>query len=59
MLKVDKDLRNVLKNQEKCFFVFKIIASQLVAVNSHYYKEHTCHRQSMCQQTVLRFHISY
>ena len=43
---------------EKKFFVFQIIVTDLAAANSHYYKENTCHRQSMCQQTVLRLHTS-
>ena len=30
----------------------------MVAVNPYCYERNTCHRQSMCQQTVLRFHIS-
>ena len=25
----------------------------MVAVNSHYYEDNTCHWQTMCQQTVL------
>ena len=32
------------------------LAFELVALYSHYYKENTCNWQSMCQQTVLRFH---
>ena len=30
---------------QKDFFVYEIIALQMVAVTSHYYKENTCHLQ--------------
>ena len=46
------------EKDEKKFFVFQIIVTDLAAASSHYYKENTCHRQSMCQQTVLRLHTS-
>ena len=36
------------QKMEKKFFAFKIIAFELVAVNSHCYKESSCHRESMC-----------
>ena len=32
----------------KKIFVFKIIASELVALNCLYSEENTCHQQSMC-----------
>ena len=35
------------KNQKK-IFVFEILASKLVAVNSLYSEENTCHRYSVC-----------
>ena len=30
----------------------------MVTVNSHYFKQNTCHGQSTCKKTGLRFHIS-
>ena len=33
---------------EEKFFVFEIIASELVALNCLYLEENTCHQQSMC-----------
>ena len=41
----------ISKIQEKIhkkLFVFKIIASELVALNCLYEQEITCHQQSMC-----------
>ena len=46
------------KKIEKKFFVFEIIASELVALNSVYSEENTCHPHSMCCKTVLRFCMS-
>ena len=40
------------------FFVFEIIASEFAALSSLYQEANTCHRQSVCQETVLRFCIS-
>ena len=40
---------------ENKFVVSEIIVSELVALNCLYKEDNTCHRQSMCQQTVLRF----
>ena len=37
--------------------VFEIKALEVVAENSAYYGRNTCHRQSMCEQIVLRFMI--
>ena len=42
---------------EKMVFVFEKITSEFVAVNCLYQQENTCHRYSVCQQTVLRFCI--
>ena len=36
------------KKIEKKFFVFEIIASELVAFNCLYYADNACHLQSMC-----------
>ena len=38
--------------------VFDIKAFEVVAENSAYCGRNTCHRQSMCYQTVLRFMIT-
>ena len=46
------------QNIEKTFFVSKVIAFELAAVNSHYCKENTCHWQSICEEAVLGFDIS-
>ena len=35
-------------------FVSDIIVSELVALNGLYEEGNTCHRQSMCWQTVLK-----
>ena len=43
---------------EKKFFLFEIIPSEFVALNCLYQEENTCHRQSLCQETALRFCIS-
>ena len=45
------------KNQKK-FFLFEILASKFVPLNCLYYKENTCHRHSVCSETVLRFCVS-
>ena len=42
------------KNQKK-FFVFKVIAFESVETDSHNPKEDTCHWQSMCYETPLKF----
>ena len=42
---------------EKKSFVFKTIVSELVELICPYEEENTCHRQSMCEQTDLRFCI--
>ena len=44
------------KIQEK-FFVFEIIASEYVALNSLYQEQNTIHRHSVRLETVLRFCI--
>ena len=45
------------KKIEKKFFGFEIITSEFVALNSLYQEQNTCHRDSVCQETVLRFCI--
>ena len=47
----------MLQKIEIKFFISYIIAFDLVAVNSHYYKKNTGHRQLMRQQTFLRSHL--
>ena len=42
----------------KKFFVFQIIAFELGVANSRDIEQDICHRQSMCQQTPLRFHLT-
>ena len=46
------------KKIEKYFVIFEIIASEFVALNCLYQEENTCHRHSVCYETVLRFCIS-
>ena len=46
------------KQNEEKFFVFKVIAFESVETDSHNPKEDTCHWQSMCYETPLRFKIS-
>ena len=45
------------KNQKK-FFVVRIISFESVTTNSHNPEQDTCHWQSMCYETSLRFNIS-
>ena len=45
------------QNQKK-FLVLKIIAFESETANSHNREQHTCHWQSMCYETPLRFNIS-
>ena len=45
------------KNQKK-FFVVTIISFESVTTNSHNPEQDTCHWQSMCYETSLRFNIS-
>ena len=45
------------RNIQKKSSVFEIKAFEVVAENSAYCGRNTCHWQSMCQQTVLRFMI--
>ena len=45
------------KNQKK-FFVVRIISFESVTTNSHNPEQDTCHWQSMCYETSLRFSIS-
>ena len=46
-LKIDVDFRNAGKNGEKLFPGW-IIVFELFVINSPYYEENICHRQSMC-----------
>ena len=43
------------KQNEEKFFVFKVIAFESVETDSHNPKEDTCHWQSMCYETPLKF----
>ena len=43
---------------QKKSFVSEVIVSELNALNCFYKEENTCHRLSMCEQTVLRFCIA-
>ena len=43
------------KQNEEKFFVFKVIAFESVETDSHSPKEDTCHWQSMCYETPLKF----
>ena len=43
---------------EKKSFLSEIIVSEYVVLNSLYKEDNTCHRQSMCKQTVFRFFIA-
>ena len=42
----------------KKLLVFGKMTSPFVALNCLYQEENTCHRQSVCSETVLRFCIS-
>ena len=39
------------------FFAFEILPSEFVALNCLYQVENTCHRNSVCHDTVFRFWI--
>ena len=43
---------------QKKFFVFQIIAFELGVANSRNIGQDTCHRWSICQQTLLRFPLT-
>ena len=45
------------KNQKK-FLVLKVIEFELGTTNSHNLEQDTCHWQSMCYKTPIRFNIS-
>ena len=45
------------KNVKK-FLVFRIIAFEPGSTNSHNPEQDTCHWQSICYETTLRFNIS-
>ena len=55
--KVNVVSRNATKNDQK-ILVFKIMALELGSTNSHILEQDTCHWQSVCHQTTLRFKIS-
>ena len=46
------------ENNQKKFLVLKIIAFESETANSDNLEQHTCHWQSMCYETPLRFNIS-
>ena len=45
------------KKIQKKFFGFEKITSESVALNCLYQEQNTCHRDSVCEETVLRFCI--
>ena len=45
------------KNEKKCL-VLKIIAFESGTIHSHNPEQNTCHWQSMCYETPLKFNIS-
>ena len=57
-LKYYIDSENGLKKNQKKFFVFKLIAFESGSTNSLNLEKDTCHWQSMCYETSLRFKIS-
>ena len=46
------------QKKEEIFLVLKIIAFKSGTTNSHNPEQDTCHWQSMCYETRLRFNIS-
>ena len=46
-------ISDMRRKNSQILFISYIIAFELVMVNSSYYEEKTCHRQSMCYQIVL------
>ena len=46
------------KKIQKKFFVFDIIASELVVLNCLYQADNACHWLSICKQTDLGFYVS-
>ena len=46
------------KQNEKKFFVFELIASELIALNCLDSEENTCYREAVCYEIVLRFCMS-
>ena len=58
MFKIESRFQKCNKKFGKYYFLSEIIASEDVAINCLCEEENTCHWQSMCQQTVLRFCIS-
>ena len=52
------EISGMNKKNQKIFFVFEIISSDLVSLNCLYSEQDTCHRQPMRQQAVPRFCMS-
>ena len=52
------EIPKIEQNIEKIYIPFYIIAFELVASNSHYYEENTCHQKSRFKQRILRVKIS-
>ena len=46
------------KKIQKKFSLFEIITSEFLALNCLYQEQNTCHRHSVCEETVLRFCMS-
>ena len=46
------------RKTEKKSFVSEIMVSELLALNSLYKEDNTCHRRSIWKETVLRFCIT-
>ena len=57
MFKCDLDSRYATKELERVFFL-KIIAFVSATSNSQHLDHDTCHWQSMCYETLLRFNTS-
>ena len=57
MSKISWRLQKWKKNNDKTFFVFKMIAFESQMINSHNIEEDTCHWKSMCYETQVRFTI--
>ena len=55
-LKFHVDLK-MAKKFNKILLRFYIIAFELVPANSKYYKENTCHRQTMFKQRAIKYQI--
>ena len=58
MLKIEYRSRKCANKMQKKSFLSEIIASEDVAINCLHWEENTCHRQPICQRTVLRLCVS-